>query len=123
PDCIACVFDTKEPPHRHALYTPYKANRQAMPEDLVPQIGRIKELIDVLGIKRIEQPGFVADDIIGTLSREGERKNVEVFCVTSDKDYYQLVDSKVRLLKPANGSGEYEIHGEDECRQKFGVAP
>ncbi|MFM7773558.1 MAG: DNA polymerase, partial [Candidatus Kapaibacterium sp.] len=123
PDYIACVFDTKEPTHRHALYTPYKANRQAMPEDLVPQIGRIKELIDVLGIKRIEQPGFEADDIIGTLSREGERKNVEVFCVTSDKDYYQLVDSKVRLLKPANGSGEYEIHGEDECRQKFGVAP
>lgn len=123
PDYIVCVFDTKEPTHRHALYTPYKANRQAMPEDLVPQVGRIKELIDVLGIKRIEQAGFEADDIIGTLSREGERKNVDVFCVTSDKDYYQLVDSKVRLLKPATGSGDYEIHGEDECRQKFGVAP
>lgn len=123
PDYIACVFDTKEPTHRHALYTPYKANRQAMPEDLVPQIGRIKELIDVLGIKRIEQPGFEADDIIGTLSREGERKNVDVYCVTSDKDYYQLVDSKVRLLKPASGSGEYEIHGEEECLQKFGVPP
>jgi DNA polymerase-1 len=123
PDYIACVFDTKEPTHRHVMYEAYKANRQAMPEELVPQVARIKELIDVLGIKRIEQAGFEADDIIGTLSREGERKNIEVFCVTSDKDYYQLVDSKVRLLKPASGSGDYEIHGEEECKQKFGVMP
>ncbi len=123
PDYIACVFDTKEPTHRHILYDQYKANRQAMPEDLIPQIPRIKQLIDLLGIKRIEQPGFEADDIIGTLALEGERKNIEVFCVTSDKDYYQLVDSKVRLLKPSSGSADYEVHGEEECREKFGVAP
>ncbi len=122
PEYIACVFDTKEPTHRHILYSEYKANRQAMPEDLIPQIPRIKELIDALGITRIEQPGFEADDIIGTLAMEGERKDIDVYCVTSDKDYYQLVDSKVRLLKPGSGA-EYELHGEEQCREKFGVAP
>ncbi len=122
PEYIACVFDTKEPTHRHILYDQYKANRQAMPEDLIPQIPRIKELVDLMGIKRIEQAGFEADDIIGTLALEGERKDVDVFCVTSDKDYYQLVDSKVRLLKPATGA-DYEVHGEEECREKFGVSP
>ncbi len=122
PEYIACVFDTKEPTHRHVLYDQYKANRDAMPEDLIPQIPRIKELIDLMGIKRIEQAGFEADDIIGTLALEGERKDVDVYCVTSDKDYYQLVDSKVRLLKPGSGA-EYELHGEEQCRDKFGVAP
>jgi DNA polymerase I len=121
-DYIACVFDTKEPTFRHKMYEPYKANRQAFPEDLVPQMARIKELIDLLGIKRIEMPGFEADDIIGTLATEGERKGVDVLCVTSDKDYYQLVDSRVRLLKPSSGS-DYEQHGEKECYDKFGVEP
>ncbi|MBL7998004.1 MAG: DNA polymerase I [Candidatus Kapabacteria bacterium] len=121
-DYIACVFDTKEPTFRHKMYEPYKANRQAFPEELVPQLARIKELIDLLGIKRIEMPGYEADDIIGTLATEGERKGVDVLCVTSDKDYYQLVDSRVRLLKPSSGA-DYEQHGEKECYDKFGVEP
>lgn len=121
-DYIACVFDTKEPTFRHKMYEPYKANRLAFPEELVPQLARIKELIDLLGIKRIEMPGFEADDIIGTLATEGERKGVDVLCVTSDKDYYQLVDSRVRLLKPSSGA-DYEQHGEKECYDKFGVEP
>lgn len=122
-DYIACVFDTKQPTFRHKMYSEYKANRQAFPEELVPQLGRIKELIDYMGIMRIEVPGYEADDIIGTLALEGERKDVDVYCVTSDKDYYQLVDSKVRLLKPGANATEYEVHGEEQCAEKFGVKP
>ncbi len=122
-DYIACVFDTKEPTFRHKMYNQYKANRAAFPEELIPQLGRIKELIDYMGIQRIEVPGFEADDIIGTLALEGERKDVDVYCLTSDKDYYQLVDSKVRLLKPGANATEYEVHGEEQCAAKFGVKP
>ena len=63
PMYIAAVFDTKEPTFRHQRYDLYKANRQAFPEELVPQLARIKQVIDLAGIRRIEMPGFEADDI------------------------------------------------------------
>ena len=123
PDFIAAVFDTKEPTFRHKLYDNYKANRLAFPEELVPQLGRIKELIDALGICRIELPGFEADDIVGTLARMGAEKGMEVLCITSDKDYFQLVGENISVLRPGKDASEYDIYGREEVLQKFGVYP
>lgn len=123
PHYIACVFDTKEPTHRHDAYADYKAHREPFPEDLVPQLDRIKELTDALGIVRIELPGFEADDIIGTLATRAERQGYVVWCVTNDKDFYQLVSDRIKLLKPNGGGSDYEVHGIEQCRQRFGVEP
>lgn len=119
PHYIACVFDTKEPTHRHDAYADYKAHREPFPEDLVPQLDRIKELTDALGIVRIELPGFEADDIIGTLATRAERQGYVVWCVTNDKDFYQLVSDRIKLLKPNGGGSDYEVHGIEQCRQRF----
>ena len=97
PSAIAAVFDSPEPTPRHDLYPEYKANRLKVPEDLLAQIPVVKDVIDALGVQRIEVPGAEADDIIGTLSRLAEDKGMDVVIVSSDKDLYQLVSPKVRI--------------------------
>ena len=100
PEHVAVVFDREEPTFRHERYTEYKANRPDFPEDLGPQLLKIKELLDLMNIPRVEKAGYEADDIIGTLSKQAAAQNWDVFCVTSDKDFYQLVDDKIKILKP-----------------------
>ncbi|MBI5420565.1 MAG: DNA polymerase I [Deltaproteobacteria bacterium] len=119
PAAIAAAFDSREPTPRHTLYPEYKANRLKVPEDLAAQIPLVKEVIDALGVPRIELPGAEADDIIGTLSRMGEERGMEVIIVSSDKDLYQLVSPKVRVR---DGLKERTV-GEDEVRETFGVSP
>lgn len=123
PDYICVAFDTASPTFRHNMYDQYKANRPEFPEDLVPQLARIKSLITLLGIPQIEMPGFEADDIIGTLSKRASDQGIDVYCVTSDKDYYQLVNDHVRIYKPAKTPGEYDIVHYDGVHEKFGVKP
>ncbi len=119
PAAIAAVFDSREPTTRHALYPEYKANRLKVPEDLAAQIPMVKEVIDALGVRRIEVPGAEADDIIGTLSRMAEERGMETVIVSSDKDLYQLVSPKVRVR---DGLKERMV-GEAEVRETFGVEP
>lgn len=123
PEAIAVVFDTKEPTFRHELYPEYKAHRDAFPEDLVPQLGRIKEVIDLMGLERVEMPGFEADDIIGTIARREAANGREVLCLTSDKDYFQLVDDHVKILRPGKDVGEYDVYDAQRVKEKFGVLP
>ena len=123
PDAIAVVFDTKEPTFRHVLYDQYKAHRDAFPDDLVPQLGRIKELITLMGLERIEMPGFEADDIIGTIASRESVDGHDILCVTSDKDYFQLVNDKVKVLRPGKDVGEYEVYDAVRVKEKFGVKP
>lgn len=128
PDFIAVAFDTDEPTFRHKEYTEYKANREAMPDDLRPQISKIKEVISAFNIPMIEQHGYEADDIIGTLVKRAEKENVISFMVTADKDYMQLVNKSIKLYKPARSVqgqkvAEIEIIGIEGVKEKFGVAP
>ena len=123
PDAIAVVFDTKEPTFRHKLFENYKAHRDAFPDDLVPQFERMKKLIDMMGIKQVSQPGFEADDIIGTIAIRESQKGHDVLCVTSDKDYFQLVDHKVRILRPGRDAGSYDEYDSAKVVEKFGVGP
>jgi DNA polymerase-1 len=123
PDAIAVVFDTPEPTFRHELYDQYKAHRDAFPEDLVPQLARIKSMITMLGLEMVEMPGFEADDVIGTICKRESNDGHEILCVTSDKDYFQLVNDKVKILRPGKDVGEYEVMDAVKVRDKFGVGP
>ena len=98
PEYIAIVFDSKEKTFRHELYPSYKANRPAMPEDLILQIPTIKKIIDNRGLKRLEMVGFEADDIIGTVAKSCVDKGFKVIIVTGDKDFRQLVSGSISLL-------------------------
>jgi DNA polymerase-1 len=119
PAAIAAAFDSREPTPRHDLYPEYKATRLSVPEDLAAQIPLVMEVIDALGITRVQVPGAEADDIIGTLSRMAEEKGMEVVIVSSDKDLYQLVSPAVRVR---DGLKERTV-GEAEVRATFGVEP
>jgi DNA polymerase-1 len=119
PAAIAAVFDSREPTPRHNLYPEYKATRLSVPEDLAAQIPLVMEVIDALGIPRIQVPGAEADDIIGTLSRMAGEREMEVVIVSSDKDLYQLVTPGVRVRDAL----KEKIVGEAEVRDTFGVAP
>ncbi len=119
PHALAAVFDSPGPTQRHNLFPEYKANRLKVPEELLAQIPMVKEVIDALGVPRIEVPGAEADDIIGTLSRLAEEKGMDVIIVSSDKDLYQLVSKQVRIQ---DGLKEKTV-GEEEVRDTFGVGP
>ncbi len=119
PDYVAVAFDAKGPSFRHELYPDYKANRPEMPDDLQPQIPYIKKMVDGFGIPAIEMPGFEADDIIGTLSRQGEALGLEVVLVTGDKDFLQLVQPHVQVYDTMKD----EVYGEAEVQKRFGVEP
>ncbi len=123
PEAIAVVFDTSAPTFRHEMFPQYKANRDAFPDDLVPQMTRIKNLIDLMGLKRIELPGYEADDIIGTIARRESEAGHEVMCVTSDKDYFQLVNHIVEVLRPGKDVGTYDRYNRERVIEKFGVPP
>src|SRR3989338_7212806 len=100
PDYLVVVYDTKHPSFRKEIYSEYKANRTAMPEDLSPQIPYIKRLVQSLGLCSMEKAGFEADDIIAALAKFAEEKHkAENVCIlTSDKDLMQLVSEKVFLF-------------------------
>ncbi|HYF02024.1 MAG TPA: 5'-3' exonuclease H3TH domain-containing protein, partial [Patescibacteria group bacterium] len=123
PEYMTVVFDAQAKTFRHEQFENYKANRKAFPEDLQPQLLRIKELIDLLGIPRLEMPGYEADDIIGTLCKIATREKKDVLCVTSDKDYYQLVNEHICLYKPLKDTGTYEVVTAEMVPEKFGVPP
>jgi len=123
PDHIAVVFDTKAPTFRHKMFEPYKATRQKMPEDMVPQIERLKEVVRAFNVPSIELDGYEADDIMGTLARKAERQNIETFLVTGDKDFMQLISPLIKMYKPGKRGDEWEIINEKGVRDKFGVAP
>ncbi|HRT67474.1 MAG TPA: DNA polymerase I, partial [Bacteroidota bacterium] len=94
------------------------------PEELALQLPKIKKLLDLLGIPRFEKPGFEADDIIGTLAKKFSMSGNEVYCLTSDKDFYQLVDENIKLIKPSGREGEdFDVVSFDQVQDKFGVAP
>lgn len=123
PEYIAVVFDRSEPTFRHKLYPEYKANRIKMPEDLAEQIPFIKSFVDLCGIKRIEKPGFEADDIIGTLAQYAKGNEIEVYCITSDKDFFQLVHDSIFILRNKRDSSDYEKIGAEGVVEKIGVLP
>jgi DNA polymerase-1 len=123
PDYLAVAFDTKQPTFRHQTYPEYKSTRAKMPEELVDQLPRIRQAIDALNIPYLELEGYEADDIIGTMAKKAEKEGFEVWCVTGDKDFFQLVSDSVKIYNPKPGATAPEKMGREEVKTKFGVYP
>lgn len=121
PTHIGVAFDTQAPTARHEDFLGYKANRQAMPEDLAASIPYIKELISAFNIPTLYVDGYEADDVIGTLAKEAEKAGYQVFMVTPDKDFGQLVSENIFMYKPAKGGEKPVIMGVPEVCEKFGI--
>ncbi|WP_316770417.1 DNA polymerase I [Pedobacter frigiditerrae] len=121
PSHIAVVFDTEAPTERHTDFVAYKAHREAMPEDLSKALPYIFKLIEGFKIPVITKDGFEADDIIGTLAKEGERQGFQVYCMTPDKDFAQLVSENIFIYKPARMGNEMEILGVPEILAKWEI--
>ena len=120
PDYLAVVFDRpREETFRRKLYPQYKANREAMPEDLAAQIPYIRQLLQALQIQALEVPGYEADDLIATLARRHAASGVEVTVVTGDKDLMQIVNDRISLLDTMKNSRS----GPQQVLERFGVPP
>lgn len=123
PTHMSVAFDLKAPTFRHVEFEGYKAQRKGMPEELRMQLEPMKEILDAMGIDRTEIPGFEADDIIGTLSKQGEEHNFEVIIVTGDKDALQLASEKTTILITKKGLTELDIYNTKEVIDKYSLTP
>jgi DNA polymerase-1 len=123
PTHIAVVWDTYAPTFRHQMDPNYKAHRPPQPEEITIAIPYIKKMIQAYGIVNLESDGFEADDIIGTLAKQAEISEADVFLVTPDKDYMQLVDDHICMLKPLNNGDGFEIVNREGVKAYFGVEP
>jgi len=121
PTHLAVCFDTEAPTERHTDYEDYKANRQEAPEDLIAALPDIKKIIKGFNLPVVELDGYEADDVIGTLSKKAAKAGYEVYMVTSDKDYGQLVNDKVKIYKPGYQGGDVEIMGPKEVCEKWNI--
>ena len=119
PSHMAVCFDTAAPTERHTDFEEYKANRQEAPEDILSAIPDIKRIIEGFNIPIVELDGFEADDVIGTLSKQAAKVGYEVFMVTPDKDYGQLVSDTIKIYKPGYQGGDVEIMGPKEVCEKW----
>ena len=123
PSHVITCFDTPKPTFRKDLYEDYQANRPSMQDDLKPQFGTIKELLDCAGIVRFERPGFEADDVIGTLATKFKSKDMRVLILTGDKDILQLVDEHVIVITPQTGLSTIKLYNPEEVHKKFDIQP
>ncbi len=121
PSHMAVCFDTSAPTERHTDFADYKANRQETPEDILAAVPDIKKIIEGFNIPVIYADGFEADDVIGTLSKQAEKAGYEVYMVTPDKDYGQLVSEKIKIYKPAYQGNDAEILGPEEVCAKWNI--
>ncbi len=119
PDYVAFCFDRKDGSFRNEIYPEYKANRGDMPEDLVPQIPYIRDILDAFGLYHIDVKGFEADDVIGTLAQFGRESSMDTFIISSDKDFAQCVGPNITLFDPMRDN-KYDVQG---VVDKWGINP
>ncbi|MBP9152863.1 MAG: hypothetical protein KBF73_11315 [Flavobacteriales bacterium] len=122
PSHIAVVFDMPGETNRQIEYTEYKANRQAMPDDLCDSISYIQDLIRGFRIPVLGVEGYEADDVIGTLAKKAEKEGYTTYMVTPDKDYGQLVSDKIFMYKPASMGNDIAVLGPKEICERYGLA-
>ena len=121
PTHIAVVFDTSAPTFRHEMYSEYKANRPPTPEGIRVAVPYIRKLISAFNIPIMELDGYEADDVVGTLAKKAEKLGYQVYMMTPDKDYTQLVSDNIRILKPRRTGNDVEILGPAEVCRDFEV--
>ena len=121
PTHIAMAFDTSDPTFRHEAFAEYKAQRDALPEDIAVQIPLVDRLMKAMNIGIIRMPGYEADDIIGTLALQAADQGYDVWMVTPDKDYHQLVRENVSVYKPGRQGNQFELMGIPEVIEKWQI--
>lgn len=121
PTHIGVAFDLPGPTFRHKMFEQYKAQREEAPEDIKTGVPIVKELVKCFNIPILEMSGFEADDVIGTIAKTAANKGFEVFMMTPDKDYAQLVEKHVYLYKPAYMGNAVDVLGVDEVLKKFDI--
>ena len=121
PTHIGIAFDPKGPTFRHEAYEEYKAQREETPEVIRESVPVIKEFIKAYNIPIFEVPGYEADDVIGTLTKQAEKRGIITYMMTPDKDYGQLVSDTTFIYRPKYGDKEYEVIGVERVKEKFGI--
>jgi DNA polymerase-1 len=121
PDHLAVAFDKGGSTYRFEMYEQYKAHRDETPEAIKIAVPYIQDLLRAMHIPIIEMPGFEADDLIGTLSKQAEKEGFQVFMVTPDKDFAQLVSENIFMYKPARMGNDIEIWGIPQVLEKFEI--
>jgi DNA polymerase-1 len=120
PDMLAVAFDLKGPTFRHKKFDEYKIHRKPMPDDLVSQMSYIKQLVQAHNIPIYEMQGYEADDLLATLAKKAEDKDIETLIVTGDKDALQLVDSHIKVYSTHKEGLIYDAH---KVKEIYGVGP
>ena len=125
PDHVCVLFDRREPTFRHKMSADYKATRHGMPDDLAAQMPVVKEILDLIGIARMELTGYEADDLIGTLSRQGEQSGMTVYIYSGDHDDFQLISDKVSVIMPQSGKDKPSrvLYDRQLFEDTYGVSP
>ena len=121
PTHIAVAFDPPAKTFRHEAYPEYKANRSAAPELVKAALEPLQEILKALNIPVVMMPGFEADDVIGSMATQWESSDTQIFMVTPDKDYGQLITQNVFQYKPGKGGNEVEIIGKKEVCENYGI--
>lgn len=121
PTHLGIAFDLHGPTFRHKEFADYKSNRQATPDEIRQMEPYIRDIIDAMHIPMLSCEGYEADDVIGTLAKQAAKQGFEVYMVTPDKDYAQLVEENVKILKLGRMGSEAEIWGVDEVLQRFEI--
>lgn len=120
PDYLGVAFDPSGPTFRHEAFAPYKAQREATPEDIRWAVPVIKQILTAMNIPLLEVPGYEADDVIGTLAKQAAAQGMEVYMVTPDKDYGQLVEDHITMLRPGFRGG-FDRLGPAEICEKYAL--
>ncbi len=123
PTHVAVAFDAPGKTFRDDMYADYKATRDATPEDLTAQIGRVHELVDSFGAPSYELPGYEADDVIGTLTHQAENEGIDTVVVTGDTDLLQLVTPKTKVLANRGMFSDTVLYDEEKVRERYGLEP
>ena len=123
PDYLAVAFDRRAPTFRHRAYDGYKAHRPGMPDDLVTQLGLLKDSLRALRMPVVELDGYEADDLLGTLAARAERRDWQTVLVTGDRDALQLVSPKTVTLLTKKGITDVKRYDEAAVRQEYGLEP
>ena len=121
PTHIGIAFDPAGPTFRHKVYAEYKAQREETPETIRLSVPIIKDIIRAYRIPLLEVPEYEADDVIGTLAKEAERKGITTYMMTPDKDYGQLVSDSTFMYRPKHGDKEFEVMGVQEIKEKYEI--
>ena len=125
PEYLAVTFDLKAPTARHKMYKEYKANRKGMPNELAEQMPIIKEILMAMNIDIVEREGYEGDDILGTLSRFGEKNNLDVVIFSGDRDTFQLATDRttIKIPRTKQGKTETDLFDKKKIEETYGIKP